>query len=220
MTPHRPPIVVFPLLLLLVGCAGGVAAPAAPPPAVATADSTASSAPAPSPTPRSTPAATVPTVRATLGPPAKAAPAPSRFSAGPVGIDLPVRPYGVGEDGLMLLPETVHEVAWYAFSARPGDGTGTTVLAAHVDTVADGLGPFAELRELEEGDELSVTDAEGRVRRYSVTAVEKVAKAEVPLDRVFRRDGAAELKVITCGGSFDASDGYSANVIVSARPLA
>ena len=49
--------------------------------------------------------------------------------------------------------------------------------------------------------------------------MEKVAKSEVPLDRVFRRDGDPELKVITCGGSFDRRDGYSDNVIVTARPL-
>jgi sortase (surface protein transpeptidase) len=92
------------------------------------------------------------------------------------------------------------------------------VLAAHVDTEADGLGPFARLRELDEGDELSVVDGEGRDRRYVVTDVTKVAKAEVPLDRVFRRDGPHALVAITCGGSFDRREGYSDNVIVTARP--
>ena len=119
----------------------------------------------------------------------------------------------------MRLPETVNEVAWYAYSARPGDKAGTTVLAAHVDTAADGLGPFAKLRDLRKGNRVSVTDAAGKLRRYTVTSVEKVDKSEVPLDRVFRREGEPELKVITCGGSFDRRNGYSDNVIVSARPV-
>ena len=158
-------------------------------------------------------------MRATLRPAADPGPDPVRFTADDVSIDLPVKPFGVDDEGFMLLPETVREVAWYAFSARPGDRVGTTVLAAHVDTVADGLGPFANLRDLDEGDELTVTDADDRLRRYAVTDVVKVAKAEVPLDQVFRRDGEPALVVITCGGSFDRGSGYSDNVVVTARPV-
>lgn len=216
MTPHRTATAALLLLLPLVGCAGEAAAPAAPPPEVV--PSVAAPTPVPRPSPTAAGAA-VPTVRATLRPAARPLPAPARFTAGRVDINLPVRAYGVGKDGLMLLPETVNEVAWYAFSARPGATRGTTVLAAHVDTAADGLGPFANLRELRKGNEVTVSDAAGKIRRYRVTAVEKVAKSEVPLDRVFRRDGDPELKVITCGGSFDRRDGYSDNVIVTARPL-
>ena len=219
---HRTAVLGLLLLLPLVGCAGGTAAPAAAPPATTAPTTTTTPSPSPArPAPPRTaaPVPEVPTVRATLQPAARPGPAPVRFTADDVRIDLPVQPYGVGDDGLMLLPETVREVAWYAFSARPGDRAGTTVLAAHVDTVADGLGPFANLRDLDEGDELTVTDADDRVRRYAVTAVEKVAKAEVPLDHVFRRDGDPTLVVITCGGSFDRGRGYSDNVIVTARPL-
>lgn len=216
MSQQRIPVLALLILLPLAGCAGGVAAPAAPP---------AASTSAASPTRAATPTAAadrpsapvVPTTRATLGSVA-AEPEPTRFAAGSVGIDLPVKSYGVDDAGFMLLPETVDQVAWYAYSARPGDGAGTTVLAAHVDTAAEGLGPFARLEDLREGDDLSLTDADDRVRSYVVTSVEEVDKAEVPLDRVFRRDGEPELKVITCGGRFDRRTGYSDNVIVSARP--
>ena len=67
--------------------------------------------------------------------------------------------------------------------------------------------------------DMTFVDADDRVRRYAVTDVEKVAKAEVPLDQVFRRDGDPALVVITCGGSFDRGRGYSDNVVVTARPL-
>ena len=220
---HRTAVLGLLLLLPLGGCAGGTVAPAAVPP-----HSSAASAPAAppstSPTPRPAPAATaepapVPTVRATLRPASAPGPAPARFSADDVDIDLPVQPYGVDDAGFMQLPGTVDEVAWYAYSARPGDRAGTTVLAAHVDTLEDGLGPFANLRDLDEGDEFRVADTDGGVHRYAVTAVEKVAKAEIPLDQVFRRDGDPTLVVITCGGSFDRGRGYSDNVVVTARPV-
>jgi LPXTG-site transpeptidase (sortase) family protein len=219
---HRTAVLGLLLLLPFVGCAGGTVAPAAAPPAISAAAPEPSSTPSPSaPASRApeAPPPAVPTVRAKLRPAAQPGPAPVRFSADDVRIDLPVQPYGVDDDGFMLLPETVDEVAWYEFSARPGDRVGTTVLAAHVDTVADGLGPFANLHELDDGDELRVTDADDQVRRYEVTGVDKVAKGEVPLDRVFRRDGEPSLVVITCGGSFDRGQGYSDNVIVTARPL-
>lgn len=221
---HRTAVLSLLLLLPLGGCASGTVAPAAVPPVSSGAPATAAPLPPTGPTPRPAPRTTatpapVPTVRATLRPAAAPRPAPARFTADDVGIDLPVQPYGVDDAGFMQLPDTVDEVAWYAYSARPGDRTGTTVLAAHVDTLDDGLGPFANLRDLDEGDELRVADTGGDLRRYAVTSVEKVAKAEVPLDQVFRRDGDPALVVITCGGSFDRGRGYSDNVIVTARPL-
>jgi LPXTG-site transpeptidase (sortase) family protein len=201
------------VVLPLGGCAGEAPEPSASP-AVQASPST----PAPSPTASAEPRpAPVPTVRATLRPAAQEAPAPRRFVAADLDIDLSVVPVGVDDAGLMRLPETVREVAWYEYSARPGSPSGTTVLAGHVDTLAEGLGPFARLRELDEGDPLTV-EVEGRTRRYVVTGVEKVAKSEVPLDQVFRRDGGHELKVITCGGTFSRRTGYRDNVIVTAVP--
>lgn len=219
---HRTAVLGLLLLLPLGGCAGGTVAPAAVPSASSDPAATAPPAtPAPRPATTRQPApAPVPTVQARLRPVAEPGPAPVRFAAAAVGIDLPVRPYGVDDAGSMELPDTVGEVAWYAYSARPGDRVGSTVLAAHVDTLEEGLGPFANLRDLDEGDELLMADAEGDVRRYAVTAVRKVDKAAVPLDQVFRRDGDPTLVVITCGGSFDRGRGYSDNVVVTARPLA
>lgn len=214
----RPAVVAL-VLLSVAGCAGPAALPLAdpapPPPAVAAAAPTPTSSPGPTSGPE---AVAVPTVRATVPALTPDAAAPRRFAAADVAIDLPVVAVGVDDQGLMELPETVGAVGWYAYSARPGARTGSTVLAAHVDTRAEGLGPFARLRELDEGDEVVVTDDRGLDRRYVVIAVTTVEKREVPLDRVFRRDGAPELTVITCGGSFDRRSGYSDNVIVTARP--
>ena len=212
----RLPAALVLVLLPLAGCAGAPGPGASLDPAPAVVSTAARPGPrASEPTPA--PVA-VPTVRATLPPPARERPVPGGFRAPAVDIDLPVVPVGVDAAGEMELPRTVREVAWYSYGARPGDPAGTTVLAAHVDTRADGLGPFARLRQLDEGDDLVVTDRDGRERRYRVTDVAEVPKAEVPLDRVFRRDGPATLVVITCGGSFERRTGYRDNVVVTARP--
>jgi LPXTG-site transpeptidase (sortase) family protein len=200
------------VLLPLSGCAGEVPAPAVRPVVPA-----AVGTPGPRPAAGTDPVPAVPTARATLSPRAVDPPPPRRFRVPALQLDLPVVPVGVDSAGSMALPETVHQVAWYRFSARPGQPTGTTVLAAHVDTVQDGLGPFARLHQASEGDEMAVEIA-GKTRRYVVTSVNKIAKSDVPLDQVFRRDGPPELKVITCGGTFSRRDGYRDNVIVTASP--
>lgn len=160
----------------------------------------------------------VPQYRATLPPPVKERPRPARFRAGSIDVDLPVISTGVADDGRMQLPETNREVAWYSFGSRPGDPAGTTVMAAHVDTRAEGLGPFARLRTLNRGDTIDVVDADGKTHSYTVTAVEDVKKSVISLDQLFRVDGDPELKVLTCGGPYRRSTGYRDNIVVTALP--
>jgi len=213
---------VLGLLLLLCGCAatavgqeqGGPTAGVSTPPA--------DLSPRPSVTPEparpAEPEPTVPQRRATLGPEAVERPAPARFSADSINVELPVVATGVATDVRMQLPETNEEVAWYAFGARPGDPVGTTVMAAHVDTRAEGLGPFSRLRRLDRGDDIQVTDAAGRAHRYRVTTVDDVKKSKISLDQLFRRDGSPQLKVLTCGGPYSRETGYRDNIVVTATP--
>ena len=90
---------------------------------------------------------------------------------------------------MMELPTTAYAVGWYEFGARPADRAGTTVLAGHVDTKAEGLGPLAALRGVDEGSEIAMTAVDGKIRRYRVTDVKVIRKARVPLDQIFARDG-------------------------------
>ena len=141
---------------------------------------------------------------------------PDRFVLG--GIDLPVLPVGVADDGLMALPDTVYAVGWYEFGARPADRAGTTVLAGHVDTKAEGLGPLAgcapSTRGRDHGDR-----GDGRSRRYRVTNVARSTRRGSGCTQIFARDGAETLVLITCGGPFDRPTGYRDNVIVIATPV-
>ncbi len=95
---------------------------------------TGSSGPSAGPTP------VVPTaVTPLLGRPAQTAaphtsgPAPSSFSIQRLGITMTVVPEGVAKDGQMALAPDPADIGWYRFGARPGDPTGATVLAAHLD---------------------------------------------------------------------------------------
>lgn len=214
---------LFPVLLvLLTGCApittvrSGAADPEPTPPSMER-----STTPSARPTRTArTPAAT-PTVPLSDTQPSAAgsdrASRPDRFVLG--SIDLPVVPVGVADDGMMELPGTAYALGWYSFGARPADRSGTTVLAGHVDTRKEGLGPLAALRAVDRGAKITVTAADGTARRYRVDEVQVIRKARVPLEQIFSREGAERLVVITCGGPYDRRTGYRDNVILMARPM-
>jgi hypothetical protein len=134
------------------------------------------------------------------------------------GEPVPVLPVGVLPTGALQLPERPTTLGWYAAGAAPGDPNGTAVLAGHVDSAAYGAGPLKRLFELQLGDTLDVTDATGAVHRYAIVSRHSYPKADLPAE-VFRRDGPAQLAVITCGGAFDRATGhYADNVVVLAAP--
>ena len=148
-------------------------------------------------------------------------PAPARLTIAELDVDMVVVEVGTEADGTMSLPASGDEAGWYRFGSAPASPSGTTVLASHVDTRAEGLGPFARLREAQVGTAVTVTDVDGRVHSYTVSTVERIAKTQVPLDDVFDRAGPPRLVLLTCGGAWDASIGhYEDNVIVTAVPVA
>ena len=101
----------------------------------------------------------------------------------------------------MALPDDVDRVGWYRFGPVPGDD-GSAVLAGHVDDREQGLGAMAPLRAAAVGEEVDVTDGAGTTTRWRVISRELIEKQELPLDRLFVRDGPPRLTLITCGGPF------------------
>ena len=145
-------------------------------------------------------------------------PPPARLQVADVRLDMPVLPMGVDDAGAMELPEDTADAGWYRFGSAPG-APGTTVIAAHVDSLVHGLGAFARLRDIPVGASVTVTTADGRARVYRVNRVERTPKTEVPLDLLFDRGGPERLVLVTCGGEFNRSTGhYLDNVIVTALP--
>lgn len=145
--------------------------------------------------------------------------APRRMLVPRLDLEMPVVATGVREGGQMDLPEKPSEIGWYRYGSRPGDGTGSAVLAGHVDSRRYGVGPLAKLRKLREGDRV-VIQSEGGTQAYEVRQVVQISKRAVPLDEVFVRSGPASLRIVTCGGPYDRSrGGYRDNLVVTAVPL-
>ncbi len=127
----------------LTGCSSAGSAPDGQPPALPTS----------TPTPVATAFSTeVPQQAATI-PPVRRAPAPTRIVVDHDGISAPVRPEGVDRTGAMGLPPDPATAGWYRFGAAPSSSEGSVVLAAHVDAVGYGIGPFARLRDVPRRDD-------------------------------------------------------------------
>ena len=137
-----------------------------------------------------------------------------------LGIDMEVTDVGVDSDNLLIIPESIYTAGWYREGSAPASDRGATVISAHVDMPIQGVGPFAALRDAEIGAEVTVRDAAGESHVYRVISVERIPKAEVPVDRVFTRAGQPHLVLINCGGSFDVNaQSYSDNYIVTAEKV-
>jgi hypothetical protein len=91
------------------------------------------------------------------------------------------------------------------------------VIAAHVD-YAGVPGLFQRLRELRPGDEASVERADGTRAIFRIHRVDTYPKDRFPTERVYGDTDGPELRLITCGGAFDAGTGqYRDNVVAYAR---
>jgi len=143
---------------------------------------------------------------------------PNRLAVPELGIDMRVEAHGLEDNGDMSLPVSPFVAGWYEYGSAPDSRMGSTVIAAHVDSVAEGAGPFRSLRNASEGMSITLIDEAGITHDYRVSAVERISKGEVPLDRVFSASGDPHLVLVTCGGEYDWAVGrYKDNYIVTAE---
>ncbi len=143
---------------------------------------------------------------------------PNRLAVPELGIDMRVEAHGLEDNGDMSLPVSPFVAGWYQYGSSPDSRMGATVIAAHVDSVAEGAGPFRSLRNASEGMSIALVDEAGTTHDYRISNVERISKAEVPLDRVFSASGDPHLVLVTCGGEYDWAAGrYQDNYIVTAE---
>jgi hypothetical protein len=189
-------------LVLLVGCSGSDARQAEPPSATA------------SPTPdQAAGADAADGFRSTRG--YRATPVPVRVEIPRIGVASSLDRLGRAPDGTVEEPSRWAVAGWYTPGTRPGD-PGSAVILGHVDSKR---GPAVFFR--------APRAAPGRhghyrARRRLLGALRRPADRAVPQGPVPNRRGVLPhpdpaLRLVTCGGEFDATVGrYRSNVIVFA----
>lgn len=166
-----------------------------------------------------TPGATAPAApEPAAGPVVAVAPVsrPTRIRIPTLQVDAAIIDLGLQQDGTMQVPPDAKDAGWYTGSPSPGD-EGPAVLAAHVNWKgADG--PFAHIDQLKAGDRVDVEHDNGTDTTFVVDRVETHSKTAFPSESVYGDTPAPELRLVTCGGSFDrAARSYRDNVVVFAK---
>ena len=153
------------------------------------------------------------TFRSVHEPPA--VPAPRRLRIPAIGVSSPLERLGRHRDGTVEVPQRWHHAGWYDEGPRPGE-PGSAVFLGHVDSPS-GPAVFSGLAALSPGARVLVDRADGSTVTFRVTRIRQYARARFPLREVYWPSVRRELRLITCGGSYDvARGGYLDNVIVFA----
>ncbi|MER5963149.1 class F sortase [Streptomyces sp. NPDC002057] len=142
---------------------------------------------------------------------------PTLVAVPAITIEAPVMELGLDGQGRLATPpiDDPTLVGWYAKGVTPGE-RGTAVVVGHRDT-RTGPAIFVSLDSLSPGNTVRVARADGKVAVFTVDRVVTYAKAEFPDKEVYGSTGRPELRLLTCGGAFDSSTGYDANIVVFAH---
>ena len=155
------------------------------------------------------PASPLPAIRRTI---------PLRLVIPAIGVDAAVVPEGTDSAGALKVPPltAANLAGWWEGGPAPGQD-GPAVIAGHVDSTQAGPLVFWNLRLLKPGDLVTVKPAGVT---FAVTAVTQVAKTSFPTSDVYGPTPGPELRLVTCGGTFDSATGhYLSNLIVYATEV-
>ncbi len=132
-----------------------------------------------------------------------------------IGVSTTLVRLGLTAQHTLEVPPTAAVAGWYKGSPKPGQ-VGSSIIAGHIDSQA-GPGIFYHLHQLKRGEYVYVIRADHTVATFEVTRLRTYAKTSFPRDTVYGPVPDSELRLITCGGTFDYATGsYLSNVVVYA----
>lgn len=145
---------------------------------------------------------------------------PERVEIPAIGVRSSLIQLGLAADGTAEVPsfEDADQAGWYRYSPTPGE-IGPAVLIGHVDS-PEGPAVFYQLSQLSSGDIIRVDREDGSVAEFTVDTVTSFGKDSFPTEQVYGDIDHPGLRLITCGGDYDAgSGGYQANTVVFASAV-
>lgn len=127
---------------------------------------------------------------------------------------------GLNADKTVEVPQMgpdYDKAGWYRYSPTPGQ-RGPAVILGHIDSSERGPSVFFKLSDVTKGQTVKVTRTDGTVAVFTVDKIEQYPKSDFPTDKVYGDTPNAQLRLITCGGEFDESEGsYDDDVVVYAH---
>jgi hypothetical protein len=145
-----------------------------------------------------------------------AAPSAARLPDGRV---VPIRPVSTTFDRTLDVPEDIRTAGWWRGGSRIGDPFGSILVAAHIDSTTQGLGPFADLLSVRPGQQVRVTT---RHLRQDFTIRSRTLLPQGSLAShgwLFAATGKPRLTLVTCAPPYIKSEGgYQNLAVVTAVP--
>jgi hypothetical protein len=142
----------------------------------------------------------------------------------PIRVDIPaiaahssLVQLGLKSDRSVAVPPVSQplQAGWYKYSPTPGQ-RGPAVILGHIDGDHQ-KGVFWRLHEVKPGDTVRVSRRDGTTLSFTVRKVDEIAKSAFPTSAVYGDTPNPQLRLITCGGAFDAANhNYLDNIIVYA----
>ncbi len=139
-------------------------------------------------------------------PPIVPARPPARFAIPRIGVEASVE-----QVEFLGVPQNPADVAWFRTGPAPGEN-GDAVIDGHVDWTT-GPAIFWRLREVGPGDSIVVTGSGGSKLEFKVDHVDVVSAYSTPPNWLYSREGAPQLSLITCSGTYGAG-GYDHRLLV------
>jgi sortase (surface protein transpeptidase) len=132
-----------------------------------------------------------------------------------IGVSSNLVRLGLTAKDTLQVPPTAAVAGWYKRSPRPGE-VGSSIIAGHIDSRL-GPGVFYRLSRLRRGNYVYIIRANHTLAVFEVTSLRTYTKSRFPAKAVYGPVPDAELRLITCGGTFDYETGsYLSNVVVYA----
>jgi len=141
---------------------------------------------------------------------------PVRLEIPKINVNAPVEQVGLAPQGTMAVPKGPTDVAWFDLGPRPGE-SGSAVIAGH-EGWKDGVAAvFDNLRQLQKGDQIYITDEENTTTTFVVREIRTYDQNGDASDIFNSNDGKAHLNLITCDGAWNtAQKSYSNRLVVFA----
>lgn len=138
----------------------------------------------------------------------------------PSGTVVPVRGVSTRTDGVLDVPHDIRAAGWWQGGARIGDPFGSTLIAAHVDSATQGLGPYVQLLSAHPGQRVVVSSATLR-QRFVVRSLRLVPQGSlVGEPEIYAAGGPRRLTLVTCAPPYvKARGGYQNLAVVVADPV-
>jgi sortase (surface protein transpeptidase) len=146
----------------------------------------------------------------------------------PVSIDIPkisahstLLPLGRVRNRAVELPSTSTpmQAGWFSGGPTPGEIGPATIFGHVAGDHQEGI--FFRLHELVPGDLVLIKRQDGRTATFRVVHIEEASKGSFPTDAVYGDTTDAEVRLVTCGGTFDkATHSYRNDIIVYAALVA